>query len=656
LAISTLNVLPAYTGTGCLRRLMMRAGLTASLLGAAALPPEPAAAFELFGRCLFGECRSDDDEELIDPKRYEVSLEVVSAGEPDRDLEKAIQNASLIWQERKKPAAGSAGLLTRAKADYRRILAALYNEARYSAEISITWDGREIANLPVGTELPDFAQLVISVRADAPFRFGLAEIVNQAPPATKRRDRVADPASEGFFTGAPAQATTVKKAGRLAVDAWRQQGYAKATISGQTVTANHDTGELDVTLTVEPGERAAYGPVTVEGTKRMRPSFVARQTGLIEGREYDPDDLKRAEKRLQRLGVFRSISLKEAEAVDRDDELPFLLTVQETKLHRVGIGATVSTVDGAGLEGYWLHRNLFGRAERLRFDGRVSGIGSSADFSKLHYFLGSELTLPGRFTPDTDIVIGGFLEREVLDLYTKNRGSVSVYANQFVSDELTARLGSFVTYGEYDDVFGVRRFGLAGLEAGIEYDTRDNKLDPTQGFYARFAGKPFYEWEYGNIVGKFEGELRAFQGLGAQDRTVLAARLKVGSIAGAPVAQIPQDELFLAGGGTSVRGYPYRSIGVDVPGGISGGRALFEASAEIRQDITDAVGIVGFADVGHVSDGSLPDFSGDIRVGVGIGLRYDTGLGPLRLDLAVPLNRQAGDPNFAIYAGIGQAF
>lgn len=642
-------------GVGYLRRLALYAGVGALSI-ATPLTPVPAAAFELFGKCIFGECRTQDDAELIDPKPYDVTLEVLSGGQPDRDLEKAVRNASLVWQERKKPAAGSAGLLTRAKADYRRILAALYNEARYGAEISIRWNGRELADLPVGTELPDFTQLAISVRADPPYRFGRTEIVNRAPRPLARGDKVNLPEDEGFVTGEPAYATTVKQAGRLAVEAWRQQGYPKADVADQAVTANHDTGELNARLTVEPGGYAVYGPVSVQGTKRMRPSFVARQTGLIEGREYDPDDLKRAEKRLQRLGVFRSMSLKEAEKIDADGKLPVALTVQEMKLRRIGVGATISTVDGAGLEGYWLHRNLFGRAERLRFDARVSGIGTSVDYRDFDYYLGSQLTLPGRFTPDTDIVVKSFVEREVLELYTKNRAYTSVYANQYFSDTLTGRLGTFVSYGEYDDVFGVRRFGLFGLDSSLEYDTRDNELDPAAGFYARFAGKPFYEWEFGNAVGKVEGELRAFHGLGADDRTVLAARLKVGSIVGAPVSQIPQDELFLAGGGSSVRGYAYRSIGVDVPGGISGGRALFEASAEVRQDITDSIGVVGFADVGHVSDGSVPDFSGDIRVGAGIGLRYNTGLGPLRLDVAVPLNRQSGDPNFAIYAGIGQAF
>jgi translocation and assembly module TamA len=636
-------------------RLVSRAIAVLALSSSLSTFNAPAAhAFELLGRCLIGTC--EDEDGPIDPKNYQVELTVLADGQPNRDLEKAVGNASQLWQGRDEPAAGSAGLLTRAKADYKRILAALYNDARYAADISITWNGREIADVEAGTEFPDDAVLAISVRAEPQFLFGTAEIDNRAPVAADRFDRVDPPEAEGFMTGAPAYATAVRKAGQLAVEAWRQQGYSKAKITDRKVTANHATRELNVRLTVEPGPRAVYGQVAVEGTSRMKDSFVARQAGLEPGAEYDPDDLKRAEKRLQRLGVFQSISLKEAESVNRDGSLPFMLTVQERKLRRIGVGATVSTIDGVGVEGYWLHRNLFGRAERLRFDGRISGIGTTSDFRDFDYFLGTELTLPGRFTPDTDIIIGGFFEREVLDLYSKNRGSASVYANHFYSDQLTLRGGAYASYGEFEDVFGTRRFGIVGFEAGAEYDTRDNELDPKSGFYAKIAAKPFYEWEYGNAIGKIVAEARLFHALGAEERTVLAGRVKVGSIVGAPLSEIPQDELFLAGGGSSVRGYPYRGIGVAVPSGMSGGRSLFEASAEIRQTVTDSIGIVGFADIGHVGSDSFPDFSESVRVGAGLGLRYNTGLGPLRLDVAFPLNRQAGDPRYAIYAGIGQAF
>lgn len=638
------------------RQILGAASGIALVVAGIAMPVPKAHAFELFGRCLFGSCETDDENGPIDPRNYSVTLTVLSEGEPDKALRKAVENASLLWLERDQPTAGSAGLLTRAKGDYKRILAALYNEARYAAEISIGWNGREISDVPAGTEIPDDTQLTITVSAEAPFNFGRTDIVNQAPAATRRDDRVDQPAEEGFVSGAPANATSVKKAGRLAVEAWRQQGYPKAEIAAQQVTANHDTRELNVRLTVEPGPRAVYGAVEVSGTERMHQPFVAGQTGLEAGAEYDPDDLKRAEERLQRLGVFQSVSLKEGDRVGDDGVLPLMLTVQERKLRRIGIGGTVSTIDGAGVEGYWLHRNLFGRAERLRFDGRISGIGRTANFQDFDYFLGTELTLPGRFTPDTDIAIGGFFERQVLDLYTTNRGSVSVAATHFYSNELTLKAGAYVTYGRYNDVFGLRKFGIAGLEASAQYDTRDNKLNAKNGLYVRLAAKPFYEWEFGNAVGKAEAEARIFRAFGADERTVLAGRVKLGSIVGAPLSQIPQDELFLAGGGTSVRGYPYRSIGVAVPGGTSGGRSIFEASAEIRQDITDSIGVVGFADFGHVNAASMPDFGSGIRTGAGVGLRYNTGLGPIRLDVAVPLNKQPGDPGFAIYAGIGQAF
>jgi translocation and assembly module TamA len=621
------------------------------------MAPQPAAALELFGFCLIGSCKqADDSDGLIDPKPYNVTIDVLADGASNKDLEKAVKNASVLWLERKKPAAGSAGLLTRAKADYKRILASLYNDARYGGDISIRWGGREIADIAAGTELPDNVNIAITVRAEPQFRFGTAAIENEVPPATLRSDRVALPADEGFFPGELANATTVKKAGRLAVEAWRQQSYAKAEITDQTISADHDARLLNARLRVTPGRPAVYGPVDVTGTQRMYAPFVARQTGLVEGREYDPDDLKRAEERLQRLGVFRSVALNEADEIDADGSLPFALSVQERKLHRIGVGTTVSTVDGAGVEAFWLHRNLFGRAERLRFDARIAGIGTTVDFKQFDYFLGTTLTLPGRFTPDTDVTVNVFADREVLDLYSKNRVAGSAYAENFFSEQLTLRGGIFTSYGEYDDVFGVRRFGIAGIEGGVKYDSRDNKLSPKSGVYADLKAKPFYEWENSNFIGKIEAEGRAFLGLGPEERTVLAARLKVGSIAGASIMDIPQDELFLAGGGTSVRGYPFRSIGVAVPGGVSGGRSLFEASGEVRQQITDNIGMVGFADVGIVGDGSIPDFSGRIRVGAGAGLRYNTGLGPIRLDVAVPLNRQPGDPAFAVYAGIGQAF
>jgi translocation and assembly module TamA len=136
----------------------------------------------------------------------------------------------------------------------------------------------------------------------------------------------------------------------------------------------------------------------------------------------------------------------------------------------------------------------------------------------------------------------------------------------------------------------------------------------------------------------------------------LAERLNLGSIAGAGLQDVPADRRFYAGGGGSVRGYAYQGIGPkDDDGNPIGGLSLFEASLEMRAAVTDKIGIVPFIDAGSVSEKEIPDFS-DVKVGAGVGLRYITPFGPLRIDAALPLNRERGDPRFGIYAGIGQAF
>src|SRR5690606_4163841 len=169
--------------------------------------------------------------------------------------------------------------------------------------------------------------------------------------------------------------------------------------------------------------------------------------------------------------------------------------------------------------------------------------------------------------------------------------------------------------------------------------------------------EPFYEFQYGNAAVKATAEARAYYGFGADNRFVLAGRLKLGMLAGASIAELPPDMLFFAGGGGSVRGYAYRNIGVPTgAGNMVGGRSLAEGSVVALVRVTDSIGIVGFADAGYVGEDTIPGFSEDVRVGVGAGLRYLTALGPIRLDVAVPLDRRAGDPSVGVYVGIGQAF
>lgn len=618
----------------------------------------PASAFELFGVRLFGEAEAEQDtadQPFGTPVPYTVVFNLT--GDDDSLDEADVRRASTLWQGREEPALGVPGLLADARSDYRRILGALYGAGRYGGTINILVDGREAATLPPDTDLTGPVPIIITVEPGPLYRFNQATIANQAPQTDDPRDQVPLPFDEGFATGEDARSGVILRAERLAVEAWRQQGYALADIADRQVEAIHPDAAVDATITVDPGRRAVYGPVAVEGTERMDPAFVAYMAGLEPGQEYDPDDIEEANARLAALDVFRSVRLEEASEIAADGSLPSTLFVQERALRRIGAGGSFSTIDGLGLEAYWLHRNLFGRAERLRVEGRISGI-DSVDPDDFTYRFGLAFTKPGIYTPDTRLIAALNAEREVIDAYERTGVSGQLGFEHTFSPELTGRLFVEGRHAEfYDDVFGDRSFTSAGFEAAIVYDSRDIPSDARSGLYLEATIEPFYEFTRSSTGVALTGEARAYQSLTDDDSIVLAARLKIGTLMGPSIADTAPDRLFLAGGGGSVRGYGYRTIGVAQPNDeITGGRSLLEGSVELRARVTDTVGLVAFADMGQVGEDSFLDFSEDLKVGVGAGLRYLTPLGPIRLDVGVPLNAGPNDPDFAVYIGIGQSF
>ena len=627
----------------------------------------PAHAFELFGIKLWGKDKAEEADDVIaEPKRYKV--EVTSSGNRTNkdgkaaDVDDLIKGASRLVADEEKAASGSGGLLAKARGDYRRLLMALYGEGRYGGTISIKVDGQEVADLPADTQLPDTSNIIINVDPGPQFLFARASITELAPPVEERRNKLLTPEEAGFKSGELAKSGVILKAERLAVEAWRRQGYAKAKIANENVVADHAGNVVDADITVEPGQLAHYGPLTVQGTARMDPEFVAYMADLKPGERYDPADLERTRRRLARMDVFRSTTIQEAQEINRDGSLPLDLIVQERKPRRFGVGANYSTLDGAGVEAFWMHRNLFGKAERLRFDAKVSGIGGSQDSSfdpkNFTYQLGTTFTKPGVFTPDTDFVSSLTGKREVLDNYTETSVNGQAGFTHIFDEYMSGRLFANVSHARFDDdYYGKRDFFTVGMLGGILLDKRDNQTNATSGYYADGVIEPFYEIKNGSFSTKFTAEGRGYYGFGADNRVVLAGRLKVGSIVGADMKDLPPDKVFFAGGGGSVRGYAYRSIGVKKPGDVViGGRSLVEMSGEVRTKVTDSIGVVGFVDGGYVGEETYPDFAENLRLGAGAGLRYDTSLGPIRFDVAVPLNRSKGDSSFAFYVGIGQAF
>lgn len=627
----------------------IRAKLSLCVCALAITLASPAPGFELFGVSLFG--NPDAEAVIADPQPYDLTISTHAAG----PLDAAIRNASDLAAKKDQPASGAAGLLASARGDYARILGALYQEGYYGGAVSILVGGREAATLPPDTTLPKPVPVAILVQPGPAFRFGAIRIANRAPVTNDQGDLVPAPEDQGFAAGQPARSSAIIRAETLALNAWRQLGYPKARVEKRDVVADHQTQRLDVLISIDPGRRASIGDVTVSGTEHVDPAFVARQSGLVPGREYDPDDVAQAQKRLARLEVFQSLRLEAAETISDDGDLPYAIIVQEMAQRRFGFGATYSSIDGFGVEGFWLHRNLFGQAERLRLDAKIAGIAFPLDSAAFDYAFGGTFTKPGLFTPDTDLIAAISAERTVLPTYSETSAMARLGLSHMLSDEITFEAGLLGERNRFEDDFGTRDFATLGAYGIAELDFRNDRVDPTQGFYARATVDPFYEFSFGNPALQATGELRGYFGFGQDDQFVLAGRFKAGVLLGPGLSEIPPDRLFFAGGGGSVRGYGYRSIGVDSGGTVSGGRYLLEASAEARVRINETFGAVAFIDGGYVAADTFPGLD-QLRIGAGVGLRYYTGFGPLRADIAIPLNKRSGDPDYAIYVGIGQSF
>lgn len=634
--------------------------LTGAIVAAGVLSASPAGAFSLFGVHLWGDREQSDEFEIIDPLPYTVNVEVSSDGDA---LQRPLQQASSLWTDRDTPASGVGGLLSKARGDYRRLLAALYDRGYYGPYISIRAAGKEVANLTLAAQFPPEVPIVIQVAPGPRFQFGAVHIVNEPAWSEEAVNAGLTPAEVGFRTGQPAQAAVIEQASRLSIERWRQMAHAKAAETDRTVIADHRTSKLDATLVIEPGREAHYGPTKVVGTTRTDPDFIAFMAALPEGARFDPDEIQAGQDRLNRLGIFRSLRIEEAPEIGPDGSLPMIVRVEDRRPRSFGVGGTVSTIDGIGVSAYWQHRNLFGRAEQLRYYINIDGLGATYDPQDYDYAIGVSFTKPGVYTPDTNFVSGLEAAKADYDTYREESVTASAGITQLFGSKLTGSALVQVSKARYEDGFGTRDFLTFGLVTSAAYDRRDNPLDAHRGYYLDAELQPFYELEYGNTAVRGTVEGRIYHSLLEDDRLTLAGRLLLGSYLGPSTAESPPDMLFFAGGGGSVRGYEYQSIGVEsyreVDGEtfVVGGRGLANASAELRYRFgASNWGAVGFVDSAYLTQGAALSGENDFRTGAGLGVRYFTPIGVLRLDVARALNPRPQDPSVGVYIGIGQAF
>jgi translocation and assembly module TamA len=569
---------------------------------------------------------------------------LTAPGASDDLLDRLRANALLLRAPEDGAARSGQDIIAAARADYGRLIGILYEESYFAPVIRILLDGQDAGRISPFNAPTDVQTVTITVETGPAFRLGQAEIGPLAPNTEL---------PEGFVTGQPATTPLLRATTTAALDGWRMRGHATADVATQRITANHREAVLNADISIAPGPVVTFGNLLPAGQERMRIARIIEIAGLPTGDIYSPDALARSEERLRDTGVFAAVSLAE-QSPGPGDVMDIAATLDEAPLRRLGFGFELSSDDGIGVSGYWLHRNLFGGAERLRFDGAISGISIGDDSPDIE--LSARLDRPATLTADTTLGLeldAIFLDEPQFQL-TGIGGLVSL--SHQINRTLSANVGVGLSYNRIEDAFGTRNVSLLTLPVGVTYDNRDDPLDARAGAFAEASLTPFLPFG-GSGGGRFYVDGRAYYGFGEADRTRFAARVQIGSIAGADITDIPPDFLFFSGGSGTVRGQDFQSLGAVQNGVDAGGRGFLGLSGELRHDIGDtSFGIVGFADLGMITADAFGSGSSDFHAGAGVGLRYATPFGPIRVDLATPVSGDSPASQLFLYIGIGQSF
>src|SRR5262245_11306860 len=553
------------------------------------------------------------------------------------------------FQERQPLTGDSLALLQGAQAVTARVNTALRSRGFYDARTTATVDNHPIdepAALDAIEARPEAEPITISLNVDTGPRFKVGSIaIRGSEPASLP---AIDMSKLGLAKGDPADAAAILAAQDLVLEAFRKQGYALASVKREVVV-DHATREAEITFTVTTGPIARMGPVRFSGTEKVDTTYLQRRVPFKEGELYDPAKVEEMRGRLNSLGVFNAVRIKQGTALDANGELPFDVDLTDRLQRSFGFGISYETQLGFAVSGFWVHRNLFGEAESLRLTAEINHIGQGEAITDTGFAFRADFRKPDWWLPGQDGRASAEVLREVLPAYNRKAIDFAAGIDRIISPAWTVRAGLYFAIEQAQrPSSGIwQDYTLIGVPVSVLMNKANSDVDPTKGYRLELDVTPYADVGPNNdFFTKIRLTGRSYLDIGEPGRSVLALRASFGTEPSGNVNNIPPDKLFYAGGGGSVRGFVYQSAGPrDAFNNPLGGASVVEASVEFRQRFGKAFGAVAFVDAGSAYPDAWPNFSLFApRVGAGIGARYYTDFGPVRLDVGIPLNPRDGDP------------
>nr|WP_310523939.1 BamA/TamA family outer membrane protein [Polymorphobacter sp.] len=439
-------------------------------------------------------------------------------------------------------------------------------------------------------------------------------------------------------------------------------GYPFAVIGKPDIVIDHASRTGTLTQSVTLGARGVHGVVRIEGeTQGFTDAHVAMLGRFKPGDPYTDakrDDLRRA---MIQTSLFATVSVRPVATglmnADGTQIVDLLVVTEAAPVRSVAATGGYSTGQGIRVEGSWTHRNLFVP------EGAFTVRGVAAEREQV---LTAEMRRRNFRKRDQTLTLRAGLSAEQQDAFDATTfgfgGAINRESNIFWQKPITYSVGAEALVTRQKDRSAPNdpndTYFIIALPGAVTWDQSDDLLNPAKGFRLTGRVSPEFTLRGGSNFNYVKGQIEAtaYQPFGD---LVVAGRVHLGGIAGASRGRIAPNRRFYAGGGGSVRGFNFQGVGPkDADGSPTGGNSLVEAALELRyrfQAFGNDLGVVGFVDAGQVYETSLPKFSG-LRYGAGVGVRYFTSFGPVRIDVATPITREPGDPKIAFYVSIGQAF
>lgn len=438
-----------------------------------------------------------------------------------------------------------------------------------------------------------------------------------------------------------------------------ESGYPFAETKQPELVIDHANRAGDLDIVVTPGGKYVFGSIVMKNTALFGPDHAELIARFDEGDLYKQSDVEDLRRALIATGLVSTVTLQPVASEDEPGVVDLAANVTPAPLRTISGALGYGTGEGLRSEISWEHRNFFPPEGQIRLTGVLATQEQSG-----------AITYRRNNFRRRDNVLNGQVSLSNIDNAAFEARTFSVSANLERQSNLIFQkkwnwsAGVELLASQERDIDGNNQttsrdtFFIGALPVTLAYDGSDDLLDPKTGFRLSARLSPEASLQSGSFF-YARSQIDGSAYYPVSEKIVLAGRARLGSIVGAGSNRIAPSRRLYSGGGGSVRGFGFQRIGPrDVNNDPAGGRSLVEFSLEARVRL-DAFGgnfgVVPFIDAGNVYTSSLPDFTG-LRFGTGLGFRYYSDFGPIRIDVGTPINPQQGDSRISVYVSLGQAF